>query len=347
MLQLKVEAIRWDAQDTATFLLRSLSGRKALYKAGQFITLVFEHHGEELRRSYSISSSPDEELVAVTVKRVPNGELSRFLLTRAKVGDVWQAVEPAGRFILNDFAQERDIFFFAAGSGITPIISQIKYILNHSGKSRLTLIYSNRNTNNILFEAELEALAQQHPQRFMIQYLLSDNAQRLNNVMAEQLVRQYTNFDSQKALFYLCGPFEYMRMVRLTLIYMGIADASIRKENFVLDTIAVGGAKTGFAPHKIQIVFGGETYDVVAGENQSILQAALQNNIPLPYSCRMGICSTCAAKCKTGKVTMTANEVLTDADLADGWILTCTGYAMGDDVVVEYPSQTLHEGEGF
>ncbi|MES2274470.1 MAG: ferredoxin--NADP reductase [Bacteroidota bacterium] len=334
MLQLKVEAIKWEAADTATFFLRNLSGGEVAYQAGQFITLVFDHHGEELRRSYSISSSPDEDLLAITIKRVPNGELSRFLLMHAKVGDIWQAMKPAGRFLLSNTEQERDLFFFAAGSGITPILSQLKYVLNRAGESKLHLIYSNRSANSILFKTELDALQQQHAERLNIIYLLSDDARRLNNVMAEQLVRQHAKFDLQKALFYLCGPFVYMRMVRLTLIYMGLPDAHIRKENFVIDTVAVGGTKTGFAPHKIRIEFGGEVHDIVAGENQSILQAALQNNIPLPYSCRAGICSTCAAKCKTGQVTMTENEVLTDADLAEGWILTCTGYAMGDDVVI-------------
>jgi ferredoxin-NADP reductase len=335
MLHLKVEAIRWEAKDTATFFLSDARGGKVNYQPGQFITLVFDHHAEELRRSYSISSSPDDDLLSITIKRVPNGELSRFLLTHAKVGDVWKAVEPAGRFLLGDYEQPRDLFFFAAGSGITPILSQIKYILNRPGVSKLTLIYSNRNTNNILFKTELEDLQRQHAQRFTIIYLLSDDARRLNNVMAEQLVRKHAQHGLEKALFYLCGPFDYMRMVKLTLGYMHLSPSQIRKENFVLDTVKVGGIKNNFAPHKIQIVTGGETYDITAGENQSILQAALQNKIPMPYSCRVGICATCSAKCKTGKVTMTANEVLTDADIAEGWILTCTGYAMGDDVVVE------------
>jgi ring-1,2-phenylacetyl-CoA epoxidase subunit PaaE len=335
MLRLKVEAIEWEAQDTATFFLSDLSVGKVNYLAGQFITLVFDHHTEELRRSYSISSSPDEDLLSITIKRVPNGELSRFLLMHAKVGDVWNAVEPAGRFLLSDYEDEKDVFFFAAGSGITPILSQIKYILNRAGVSKLTLIYSNRNVHTILFKAVLDALQQQHPERLTIIYLLSDDARRLNNVMAEQLVRKHARFDLQKALFYLCGPFEYMRMVRLTLIYMHLLPEQIRKENFVLDTVIVGGNRPSFPPRKIRIIHGGETYDLMVGENQSILQAALQNKIPMPYSCRVGICATCSAKCKSGQVTMTANEVLTDGDIADGWVLTCTGYAMGDDVVVE------------
>lgn len=347
MLQLKIEDIKWEAADTATFFLRSLNGQKVSYKAGQFITLVFDHHGEELRRSYSISSSPNEDLLAITIKRVPNGELSRFLLTHARIGDVWQAVEPAGRFVLNTDEDERDIFFFAAGSGITPIFSQIKHALNHSGKSRLTLIYSNRNAAGILFKTELEALQHKHPDRLKIIHLLSDEAKRLNNVIAEQLVRKQAHYTLNNALFYLCGPFDYMRMVRLTLIYIGISADNIRKENFVLDTVAVSAHPVIFRPHKVRIAFGGETYDITAGENQSILQAALQNNIPLPYSCRVGMCSTCTAKCKSGQVRMTQNEVLTDKDLADGWVLACTGYVMGDDVVVEYPTQTLPEGEVF
>jgi ferredoxin len=127
-----------------------------------------------------------------------------------------------------------------------------------------------------------------------------------------------------------------MRMIRLTLLYMGLEPGQIRKENFVLETIPVTENKKSYPPRNIRIHFKNETYDLVVGENQSVLQAALQNNIHLPYSCRVGDCSTCAAKCKSGKVEMARNDVLTDADLAEGWILTCTGHAISDDVVIEY-----------
>lgn len=335
MLRLKVEDIRWEAADTATFFLSELSGQKVCYQVGQFITLVFDHHHEELRRSYSISSSPDEDLLAITIKRLPNGELSRFLLSHTKVGDVWQATEPSGRFVLNGYEAERDIFFFAAGSGITPILPQIKYILSRGGLSKLHLVYSNRNAQSILFKADFDVLQQQHPERLNITHLLSDDGRRLNNVLTERMVNENARFGIWQAQFYLCGPFDYMRMVRLTLIFMGVADAQIRKENFVTETVAVAAPKTTFAPRKIRIAFGSETYDIITGENQSILQAALQNNIPLLYSCRAGICSSCSVKCQSGKVFMTNNEVLTDADLAQGWVLTCTGYAMGNDVVIK------------
>jgi len=335
MLQLRVETIKWETADTATFFLANASRKKVHYLAGQFITLVFTHHEEEIRRSYSLSSSPDEELLAITVKRIANGEISRFMLAKVKVGDIINAVEPAGRFTIPDFSQQKNILLFAGGTGITPIFSQLKYILSRDGESKLTLIYSNQNTT-ILFKTELDQLAQQYPQRLKIIYLLSSNGNRLNNIMIELLVRENVNFKISKAEFYLCGPFAYMRMIRLTLLYIGLEPEQIRKENFVIDTITVASSPINYPPHNIRIQFKNELHDITVPENQTILQAALQNNIHLPYSCRAGICSACMAHCKSGKVQMSVNDVLTDADLVRGWILTCTGHPVSDDVVIDF-----------
>lgn len=336
MLQLKVEAIKWETADTATFFFSNLSGKKIHYTAGQFITLVFMHHEEEIRRSYSLSSSPDEELLSITVKRITNGEISRFMLTKLKPGDTINVVEPAGRFTIPNFTEPKDIFLFAGGSGITPVFSQLKYILNRPGESKLKLIYSSQNANAVLFKAELDELAQNHPGRLKIIYLLSNEGNRLNNIMLEELVRQNRSFDTTKAEFYICGPFAYMRMIRLTLLYMGLEPGQIRKENFVLETVLVSGSPVNYPPRNIRIHFKNEMHDLVVGENQSILQAALQNNIPLPYSCRAGICSACMAHCKSGKVDMPVNDVLTDADLSGGWVLTCTGHPVSDNVEIDF-----------
>ena len=336
MVQLMVEAIKWETPDTAAFYFAQPSGEKINYISGQFITLVFTHHHEEIRRSYSLSSSPDEDLLSITVKRITNGEISRFMLTKVKVGDIINAVEPSGRFTLTDFTSPKDIFLFAGGSGVTPVYSQLKYILNRPGKSKLTLIYSSQNANAVLFKSELAKLAAQHPDRLKIIYLLSSEGKRLTNIMVEQLVRQYPRFDLDKAEFYLCGPFTYMRMIRLTLLYMGLNPSQIRKENFVIETVHVSTIPINYPPQKIKIKFNGETHDLIVGENQSILQAALQNNIALPYSCRAGICSACSAKCSSGRVQMAVNDVLTDLDMVQGWILTCTGHPVTDDLVIEY-----------
>jgi ferredoxin-NADP reductase len=336
LLQLRIDEIKWELPDTATFYLVEVDGHKVPYKAGQFLTLIFNHHNQEIRRSYSLSSSPDDDRMAITVKRITNGEISRFLLTKVNVGDVLTVAQPAGVFTVNKYQSKKDILFFAAGSGITPVFSQIKYILNRPGKSKLHLIYSSQSGESILFNNELNELLERYPTRLNITYLLSSDANRLANIRVEQLVNEQLAFEKEKAEFYLCGPFVYMRMIRLTLLYMGIEPQQIHKENFVLETIPVTGSQTNYPPKNIRINFNNELHDVVEGENQSILQAALQNNIQLPYSCRSGICSACVAFCKTGKVEMAKNEVLTDEDIAKGWILTCTGHALTDDVEIEY-----------
>ncbi|MFC0517268.1 2Fe-2S iron-sulfur cluster-binding protein [Mucilaginibacter angelicae] len=335
ILKLKVERIKWETPDTATFYLSSVDGSSIPYIAGQFITLIFSHRQEETRRSYSLSSSPDEPCLAITIKRITNGEISRFMLTRIKEGDELTALAPAGRFTISNYQQEKDLFLFAAGSGVTPIFSQLKYILSRDGKSRLILIYSNQNAASVLFKDELDKLAAEHPERLIIIHLLSSEANRLNTDKVEKLVKQHTRFNLADAEFYLCGPFPYMRMIRFDLVYMGIDQAKIRRENFVLETVAVTSGYTSFPPKNIKIKYRGELHDIVVGENQSILQAALQNNIPLPYSCRGGVCSTCMVKCTGGKVEMVKNDVLTETDLAQGWILTCTGHPLDDEVVVE------------
>jgi len=338
MLQLKVEAIKWETPDTATFYLRNINGEKIAYQAGQFITLIFAHHHDEIRRSYSLSSSPDEELLSITVKRIENGEISRFLLTKTKVGDIWTALPPAGRFILPQHNKAGDICYFAAGSGITPVYAHLKYLLSQSGKSKITLIYSSSNATSTLFYHEVNSLASAHPERLTVVYLFSEIGacrKRLNNELVISLVDQYLKYNRDTALFFICGPFVYMRMVRLTLIYMGFTDAQIRKENFVLETVTVPTETKLYPPKIIKLKFRHTEYDVAVGENQTILQAALQNNITVPYSCKAGICSSCTAICKSGKVEMTVNDVLTDTDLKHHCILTCTGHPVSDDVVIE------------
>jgi ferredoxin-NADP reductase len=341
MLQLKVETIKWETADTATFYLSEVNGQKITYQAGQFITLIFAHHKDEIRRSYSLSSSPHEAFLSITVKRMENGEISRFLLTKTHVGDVWNALAPAGKFTVTDYRSPKDLFYFAAGSGITPVYAQIKYILAQPGNSMLTLVYSSHQVSSALFYDELNQLTAQFAERLKVIYLFSvgengSPGKRLNNDMVAHLVSDNLTYSPKKAEFFICGPFTYMRTIRLTLTYMGFDAAQIRKENFVLETVPVFDDDVIYPPRTIKLHLEDMVYDLAVGENQTILQAALQNNIHLPFSCRAGICSTCTAICKSGKVIMKVNDVLTDADLKFGWILTCTGHPVSDDVVIEF-----------
>lgn len=283
LLELRVDGIKWESPDTATFYLVEKLLRPVPYRAGQFLTFIFGHHHEEIRRSYSLSSSPDDDRLAITVKRISNGEISRFMLSKVKVGDILSAVKPAGVFTVGNFEAEKDIIYFAAGSGITPVLSHIKYILNRKGSSKLHLLYSNQNRASVLFHNELNELVAKYPDRLNITHLLSSDANRLNNYKVELLVKQQLQFSAMDAEFYICGPFAYMRTISLTLMYMGIEASQIHKENFVLETVPVSNPHKTYPPQTIRINYRGETYDIAAGENQSILQAALQNSIPLPY----------------------------------------------------------------
>jgi ring-1,2-phenylacetyl-CoA epoxidase subunit PaaE len=340
MLQLKVEAIKWETADTATFLLSEVDGKPVLYRAGQFITLVFAHHQKEVRRSYSISSVPGGAWLAITVKRIANGELSRFLLNNAKIGDIWQALEPAGKFTLTNPQSKKDIIYFAAGSGIAPVYAHLKAILTQSGESHVTLVYSNRNIQSTLFYAELNQMAIAYVKRFTLIYLFSESEngrspRRLNNELVIQLVNNNLMHQPNDAEFFLCGPFVYMRMIKLTLVAMRFKPSQIRKENFVIANVPEE-THTTYPAKEIKVDFGGVTYNLTVTENQTILDAALQQGVALPYSCKAGICSSCTAICSSGKVAMSANDVLTDDDLQNNWILTCTGHPLSDDVVVRF-----------
>ncbi len=336
MLQLKVEAIQPETADTSTFYLKQVNGLPLTYKAGQFITLVIDHHGGEIRRSYSLSSSPHENLLSVTIKRVANGEVSRFLHTNTKVGDIWNAVPPAGRFILPFNLQQQTFVYFAAGSGIVPAYAQIKYILNQHTNCHIFLFYSNLSSNSIIFKNQLTQLAHDYAYLFTFVNLISDERKRLNNITAEQLIKQYLPDSFAKAHFYLCGPYTYMRMVRLTLLFMGVNDEQIRKENFVLETTPATTQVSNFEPQKFRIRYLNEWHNISLGQNQTLLQAALLNHLPIPYSCGSGVCAACAVKCKSGKVIMVKNEVLTDAEIQQGWVLTCTGFAVSNNVILDF-----------
>jgi ferredoxin-NADP reductase len=336
MLQLRVEDIKQETADAATFFLSAVNGAQISYLAGQFLTLVFHHHDEEIRRSYSLCTSPDEKLLAITIKRVANGEISRFMLAKVKKGDLLTAVPPAGKFTLsNEAFNDSKLIYFAAGSGIVPIYSQIKYLLARPGDSKVILFYSNNNSSDVLFKEELNELQTAQPNRLKVVHLISNQGKRLTNINLEALLKQHLQNDIYNAQYYMCGPFAYMRMIRLTLLFMGIEPANIRKENFVLETVPVADSALVYPPQNIQLEFNGEVHSITVGENQSILQAALQNDIALPYSCRGGICSTCIAKCISGKVEMSVNDVLLDADMAEGWVLTCTGHPVSGDVVLK------------
>lgn len=348
LLRLRISHIQAETADATSYFLAPADGLPVPYSAGQFLTLVLTHNGHEVRRSYSLASAPavDAQL-RLTIKRVPNGEISRWLHNTLRVGDVLTSLAPAGRFTPDD-NQTGDVLLFGAGSGITPLFGLLKQILATQPNQRVTLLYSNSTEKSIIFRTELDDWQRRYPDRFRIVHLLSSPSDdwpgrrgnvrpgRLNNVLLEHLLPDLIGASERASLHcYVCGPADYMRMVRFTLIVGGFRPEQIKQEDFVIRPVTLAPPPALAVDRTVRLRRRGQDAEITVPAYKSILQAALDEGIRLPYSCRGGRCSTCVARCTAGRVHMTINDVLTERDLADGYVLTCTGYPESDGVVLE------------
>jgi len=338
---LRVRQIIVETNDIRTFIFEQTNGAGLSYEAGQFLTFLIAMHGKEVRRSYSMSSAPAVDAYpSITVKRVPNGEISRFWIDFVHEGDIFTALPPSGRFTLDTSEVPRDVVLIGAGSGITPLFSILKQTLSTDPRSQVTLIYANRNEMSTLFMDQISQWQQRFSDRLHVIHIHSqpgDNWNgvrgRINNTRLEQMISKALVHDRNRARFFICGPFELMRSVEITLHFMHFQKEQIRRENFVVRKMPEEPG--AFNPHDIRLIFRGVEYELHVADDKTILQAALDAGIHLPYSCKGGSCATCAGMCRSGHVHMTINDVLTDGDLASGWVLTCTGYPQDEDVVIE------------
>ena len=351
ILQLRVKAIQPESVGTKTIFLERIDGQDLVYKAGQFLTILFSVHHRQLRRSYSLSTAPGIDPVpAITVKRVQNGEISRYMLDHLRVGDELTCLPPAGRFTLDSVVpllpstpesrkpktrESREpssppLLFIAAGSGIVPIFSLLKAALSSSLEVPMILISQQHDEATSPFSAQLGQLQETYSSRFQWIDLLSTRDGRLNNWRLEELLIAVLPELPVLPNVFLCGPSSFMRMTQFTLRLMGFSDESIKKENFTVEFVPSAPAAIDHRPKNITIHAGGKVWQFEAVWPQTILEAGLANQIHLPYSCRGGRCSTCVAKCQRGTVTMTINEVLTENDLREGLVLPCVGYAETD-----------------
>ncbi len=331
---LRVINIRPEAHNTKTIFVERTDG-PLFYKAGQFLTLLVNTYGREHRRSYSFSTAPGiDPLAAITVKRVPNGEVSRFLLDHLRVDDILHTLPPAGRFTLYEAVDP--LVLIAAGSGIVPIFSLLKTALALRSHNKIILITQQHDPAASPFHAKLNALTTvSGKDRLRWVEWLSVRDGRLNNRLLEEWIlalMPQANAADPGALphFYLCGPPAFMRMAQFTLRLLGFPDEQIKKENFTVEYVPPPPLLTDTTPRQVTIHQKGSTFNFEAVWPDTILRAAERQHISLPYSCRGGRCSTCVAKCLSGKVMMSINEVLTEKDLQEGLVLTCVGYAETD-----------------
>lgn len=330
---LTVTGIRQELPDFKTFVLEP--DRPLDYKAGQYLTLVHSDKEQDIRRSYSITSSPAlQEPLSIGVKRIENGFFSRRLVDDVQPGDKLYAAGAAGLFILpDDMPAYRQVFLLAAGSGITPELSLLKSILYTYPDVAVTLIYSNSNPEKAIYREELQQLELAFPHRFRLQFLFSNSPDlsraRLYKDLLQQFVRQYAEAPLQQVLFYICGPYSYMRMCYWALRQLGAPTENIRRENFNTTKVAISQTPPDTDPHEVILQVNDQEHKLTVEYPDTILRAARKAGLHLPYSCEAGKCGNCTARCTSGKVWMSYNEVLTERDLQQGLILTCVGYPVG------------------
>jgi ring-1,2-phenylacetyl-CoA epoxidase subunit PaaE len=342
-ITLRVRQVIRERYDVKTFVFERLDGQLLLYSAGQFLTFLMEVNGHQIRRSYSMSSAPGvDRYPAITVKRISNGEVSRFWVDRVEEGAVFQVLAPAGRFTLDEAGgKPRDIILIGAGSGITPLYSIMKQVLTDEPNSFVRLFYANKNEASTLFREGIGDLECRFPDRVKVIHIHSQAPDdwtgvrgRLNNIRLEQMLAGAIHFRQQDARFFICGPYEFMRTIEITLHYLTFTSDQIRKENFVIDKIPPP-PRVSF-PYQIKLDLRGKHYTLLVPAHTTVLDAALAAGIQLPYSCKGGRCSTCACICTSGKIHMSVNEVLTDRDLAQGWILACSSFVDSEDVSLKW-----------
>ncbi len=364
--ELKVKEIIRETADAITIVFDQPD---LVYKPGQFLTLILDINNQEVRRSYSLSTSPfTNQYPAVTVKRVASGKVSNYLNDTLQPGDTVKVQAPAGTFTTElNSDQPRHLVMFGGGSGITPLMSLIKSALEKEPESKISLIYANRDEEAIIFREHLHQLQSQMPKRFHLTHILENaspefashsgliSPERVPELIAE------LPFSEDKTEYFLCGPQGMMENVLQALNEQGVQPSLVHKESFVAtpakpktnessaeeqspsatwDTeTTVGALGNDKVPvtetNEVTVIFEGETHRFAVDPGSTILETAIALDIDLPYSCQSGICTACMGKCTSGRMKLDETDALTEDDLKQGYVLTCVGHPLTSDVIIE------------
>ena len=320
------------------------------FKQGQHLTLRAILDGEDIRRSYSLCSSPVEDKWQVAVKRIPGGLFSSYANTGLKAGDMLEVMSPSGRFYVDvDQNKAKNYIVFAAGSGITPILSIIKTHLALEPNSSFKLFYLNSTAKSIIFKEEIEALRNKYFGRFEIFYFLTKEQRDiplLNGRFTEEKIQELTskviNVEEVDECF-ICGPQEMIFLIRDELTKSGLAKEKIHYELFFSGSSEENTAKAAEAiEHKFEgtevtIIDGGKEFHfAMDDEYDNILDGALAAGADLPFACKGGVCSTCKCKVVEGSVEMKINYALEEDEVSKGLVLSCQAVPTSEKVVVDF-----------
>ena len=363
---LTLQDIRPETDQALTLVFRPTADQQRAfdYRAGQYLTLRFYVDGKEERRAYSMCSSPHEGDLAVTVKRVAGGIVSNHIADHLKPGATVDVMAPQGRFAFTpDPAARRDVYLVGAGSGITPLMSILRTVLEEEPKSSVHLLYGNRNEDSIIFERELDRLGDRYAGQLTVEHVLSQPRKRkagglkgffggsvtdwqgLTGRIDRNKVRDFVQRHPARGseqLYYLCGPGQLIDEAEAALLGLQAPKSAIHHERFVSandvrdkGSEAVGGA-AGEGGKILAKLPGGDRVEVVLQSGQSVLDGLLAAGASPPYSCLAGACSTCMAKVVKGGVKMDVCYALDDEEVAEGFILTCQSHPTTEHLEVDF-----------
>lgn len=340
--KVQIQEIKQETADAVSVVFKIPESLESDFNfiSGQYITLQKEINSEMVRRAYSICSTPESGEVRVAIKKVENGVFSTYATTHLKVGDEIEIAAPEGRFLLTPEANKNYIGF-AAGSGITPILSMIKTVLKTELTSNFTLVYGNKTIVDTIFFEELNELKETYSGRFKLHSIFTrENVKnslrgRIDGNVTNYFVKNMYKETSFDAAF-LCGPEEMIKDVSKTLEKNKIAKENIHFELFIVAVDDEKAAQVKEGSTEITIVLDEEEATFTMPQTDDILAASLRNNIDAPYSCQGGVCSSCLCKVTEGKAVMVKNSILTDGEIEEGFVLACQAYPTTPTITIDF-----------
>ena len=354
---LKVKDVRPETADCVSVSLEVPSELEESFRfaPGQYLTFRRHFDGSEVRRSYSICSSPKDGELRVAIKKVEQGKFSTFAHGELKAGDILDVMPPMGNFTAKKTeAKHKEYLAFASGSGITPIMSIMKTVLEDEPNSSFTLVYGNRSKNSIIFREAIEALKNKYMLRLRVYHILSREymdiplfSGRINAEKCAEFCKTLIDISTIDEAF-ICGPEEMILSVRQQLIDLGMPSGHVHIELFTSPDQPKASHEKWASSHKndngpaskVSITLDGTTFDMeVPFNGESILDAALKAGADLPYACKGGVCCTCRALVTEGEVEMEVNYALDEHEVQKGYVLTCQSHPRTERVVIDFDAR--------
>ena len=368
---LRISRVQQETPDAVSLYFEVPQDLKPLYeyKQGQYLTLRFNIDGQDVRRAYSMSSSPVEQELAVSVKRVQGGLVSNYIHDKLKAGDKIKVMPPSGRFFTEVDAEQRKTYYIiGAGSGITPLYSILKTVLEREPMSTVHLFYGNRNRESIMYRERLEELERKYADQLYVTHILSqpkvEKKGLLSGIFGKKKATSGDSWQGQVGRinrdtvaryleqhppryvdceYFICGPEGMMLGVQEVLTDQGIDKRKVHVEYFLSGTPGDGSDDTGeIAAAKrntgtaATVILNGETHQVSVPNGKTVLDALLDKGVEAPYSCTNGSCTTCIAKLHKGDVEMDVSYGLDPDEVEEGYILTCQAKPTSDAVELTY-----------